>query len=122
MGFQDAIRTAFQKYTDLSGRATRSEFWWWFLFVILGNIVASILDSATLGVSGPPLFGLVFGLAILLPSITVAVRRLHDRDMSGWWALLWLVPIVGGLILLVLCALEGTKGPNRFGPDPLSAP
>lgn len=122
MGFQDAVRTGFQKYTDRSGRATRSEFWWWFLFVVIGNVVASIIDSALFGAQGFPLVGIVFGFALLLPTICVAARRLHDRDMSGWWLLLWLVPFVGGLIILILCALEGTKGDNRFGPDPLAAP
>ena len=60
----------------------------------------------------------LYSLAVLLPSIAVAVRRLHDTDRSGWWFLIGFVPIVGGIILLVFYVLEGTRGPNRFGPDP----
>lgn len=123
MSFTEAVRTCLNKYVSISGRAPRSEYWWWFLFVILVNIVASILDAVLFGglaegSNVTPIQGLA-GLGTLLPSICVAGRRLHDRDMSAWWLLLWLVPLVGALILLVLFALRGTEGPNRFGSDPL---
>jgi uncharacterized membrane protein YhaH (DUF805 family) len=124
MGFQDAIRTCFSKYATFSGRAPRSEFWWFFLFLLLGNILFSIIDGAIFGrtMGGQPItiLGAIFSLAVILPSIAVGVRRLHDKDMSGWWYLLVLIPILGALVLLFFFVQKGTDGPNRFGPDPLS--
>lgn len=123
MGFQDAIRTCFSKYATFSGRAARSEFWWFFLFLLLGNILFSIIDGAIFGstMEGQQItvLGAIFSLAVILPSIAVGVRRLHDKDMSGWWYLLILLPILGALVLLFFFVQKGTDGPNRFGPDPL---
>lgn len=121
MGFQEAVRTCFQKYVVISGRAQRSEYWWWVLFVIIGSILASLLDGMLFGFgeASANILEPIFGLAVFLPSLCVAGRRLHDRDMSAWWLLLMLIPVIGSLILLVLYALPGTPGANRFGPDPL---
>lgn len=121
MTFQDAIRKGFENYVTISGRAQRSEFWWWVLFIFAGNIVFGLLDGMLFGNDPGSLrgFGGLFGLATLLPTICVGGRRLHDRDMSAWWLLLWLIPVVGWAIIFFICALEGTQGPNRFGPDPL---
>lgn len=124
MGFTEAVRTCFGKYVTISGRARRSEYWWWFLFIIVVSIVLGFVDAILFGGGmdgrNGPLQGL-FGLATLLPSICVGGRRLHDREMSAWWLLIGLVPVIGGIALLVLFALKGTDGPNRFGPDPLRA-
>ncbi len=118
MTFAEAVRTCFQKYTTFEGRARRSEYWWFVLFSMIGSLAFSILDAvifaAELGVFSP-----LFSLAIFLPGLCVAVRRLHDRDMSGWWVLLNLIPGIGFIILLVILIAPGTDGPNRFGPDPL---
>jgi uncharacterized membrane protein YhaH (DUF805 family) len=121
MGFQEAIRSVFSKYVTISGRASRSEYWWWFLFVVLAQLVLGALDAMLFGggPESPGLLGGLFGLAILLPSICVAGRRLHDRDMSAWWLLLGLIPVIGFLVLLYFYVTKGTDGPNRFGPDPL---
>ena len=123
MNFQDAIRTCFNKYATFSGRARRSEFWWFFLFLLLGTILFSIIDGAIFGstVEGQQIsiLGAIFSIAVILPSIAVGVRRLHDRDMSGWWYLLVLIPLLGALVLLYFFVQKGTDGPNRFGPDPL---
>ncbi|SRR6056297_14816 len=121
MGFQDAVRSCFQKYIVITGRAPRSEYWWWVLFVILGSLAAGLLDSLLFG-SGENAANVLeplFGLAVFLPSICVGGRRLHDRDMSAWWLLLMLIPLIGQLVLLVIYLFPGTPGPNRFGPDPL---
>ncbi|MEW2472621.1 MULTISPECIES: DUF805 domain-containing protein [Micromonospora] len=122
MSFPDAIRSAFSQYATFRGRARRSEYWWFSLFLLLVGIVASVLDSA-LGVdfegSGGPV-SLLVNLAVLLPSLAVAVRRLHDIDRTGWWLLLALIPIVGWIVLLVFALQNGTPGPNRFGPSPKS--
>lgn len=121
MGFQEAVRRGFEKYIVISGRARRSEYWWWFLFVLLGNFAAGFVDSALFGWgdNGARILQPLFSLAVLLPSICVGGRRLHDRDMSAWWLLLMLIPVIGQLILLVIYLFPGTPGPNRFGPDPL---
>jgi len=120
MEFSDAIRSCFSQYATFSGRARRSEFWYFILFTILGSFVLGIFESLAFGWS---LFGrgglsTLFDLVVLLPSISVAVRRLHDCDKSGWWWWLWLIPIVGWVILLIWYCTKGTFGPNRFGPNP----
>jgi len=121
MGFADAIKAGFTNYVTFSGRAQRSAYWYWTLFVLLGSLVAGIFDSVLfsgIGVEGNgPLNGL-WGLAALLPSIAIAVRRLHDLDRSGWWYLLILLPLIGWIILLFFLVQRGTEGPNRFGEDP----
>jgi len=130
MGFADAIKTNFSKYVTFSGRAQRSEFWWWALFTFIGNVVFTAIDVALFGhtmvydggfeayTNFSPIAG-IFSLVILLPSLAVAVRRLHDTDRSGWWWWLLLIPLVGLIILIVWWATQGTRGPNRYGEDPL---
>ena len=146
-----SIKTCFRKYADFSGRAQRSEFWWFFLFILVPLVILSII----------PLVVLLL-LGVLLPYIAVTVRRVHDTGRSAWWVIIILVMgalsamalsafillefasdssgndgyygvmallIIGGIwvlvsgvvviALLILCALPGTTGPNRYGPDPL---
>lgn len=124
MDFQTAIKTCFSKYVTFSGRASRSEFWWFMLFIIAGNFVLGFIDLMLFGRSADgsavSILGALFSLAVFLPSIAVGVRRLHDVDRSGWWYLLVLIPLIGGLILIVFFFIHrGTPGPNRFGEDPL---
>ncbi len=121
MGFTDATTTCFQKYVVFSGRARRPEYWYWMLFFVLLTILLTIVDTivglTVFGVSAGVLSS-VASLALLLPSLAVLARRLHDTDRSAWWILLELVPLVGAIILLVWVCLRGTAGPNRFGPEP----
>jgi uncharacterized membrane protein YhaH (DUF805 family) len=111
-----------KRYADFSGRSRRKEYWMFVLGVFIAVIVLSIIEGV-LGLTGMvggvygPLTTLLF-LAIIVPSIAVQVRRFHDQDKSGWFVLLALIPFLGGLAILVFMCLEGTKGPNRFGPDP----
>jgi uncharacterized membrane protein YhaH (DUF805 family) len=120
MGFGESISTVFRNYVNFEGRAPRSEFWYWVLFYILAAIVASIIDYAIAsGATVRPLTTLL-GLACFLPYLAVDIRRLHDIDRSGWWLLIVLIPLVGGIVLLVWFCMAGTGGPNRFGPDPLA--
>jgi uncharacterized membrane protein YhaH (DUF805 family) len=114
MGFVDAIKFGFNNYATFSGRAARSEYWYWTLFTIIASVVAEIIDS----VLGLGLVGFIVSLALLLPSIAVAVRRLHDIDRTGWWLLIAFTG-VGIILLIVWDCIQGTTGPNRFGPDPL---
>jgi uncharacterized membrane protein YhaH (DUF805 family) len=109
-----------RQYAVFTGRARRKEYWMFFL-VNLAIVVALDIADAAIGTSTRSGFGVLaglYGLAVLIPSLAVAVRRLHDTDKSGWWVLIGLVPFVGGIILIVLLALDGTPGPNRFGSDP----
>ncbi len=105
-------------YATFSGRARRSEFWWWYLVLVVIGVVSSffdrILGSGIIGGSVDLVFGLI-GLALLLPSLAVTVRRLHDTGRSGWWLLIGLVPVVGQLILLFFCLLPSDRGPNQHG-------
>ncbi|MCP4205506.1 MAG: DUF805 domain-containing protein [Shimia sp.] len=124
MTFSEAIRTCFSKCVDFSGRAARSEYWWFILFIALGNIVLSFVDAAIFGrsVDGQTvsILGAIWSLALFLPAIAVGVRRLHDRDMTGWWLLLYLIPVLGALVLLFFFVQSGTNGANRFGSEPLA--
>ena len=109
-----------KKYADFTGRARRSEYWLFSVFYIAICFVMGFVDGI-LGtyddVSGYGVLGGVTLFGLLLPSVAVLVRRLHDINKSGWWALISLVPLLN-LILLVFCCMDGTKGENRFGPDP----
>ena len=121
MGFGDAVRTCWKKYGDFDGRAARSEFWWWVVFVALVQFTAAIVLTIFLIIFQnlgflqwlSVLIFMVFVLAFLLPSIAVSVRRLHDRDLSGWLYLLSFVPF-GGLVLFIFYVMPGTPGPNRY--------
>jgi len=114
--FMTAIRTCFSKFVDFSGRARRSEFWFFMLFNVVVQIIASLIDGIILG--GMGILGLVASLGLLLPGIAVSVRRLHDTGRSGWWILIGLIPVVGIILLIVWYVNKGEDGPNRFGSDP----
>lgn len=114
MGIKDAVSTCFSKYATFQGRAMRSEFWYFVLFAVLVSVVLLVLGSIIGDPTIPMILLGVFSLGIILPTIAVAVRRLHDQDKSGWWYFIQLVPAVGGIWFLVLMCLGGTPGPNRF--------
>ena len=116
MGFGQAISAGFSNYVNFRDRASRSEYWYWVLFVILADIVTGIIDW----VLGVQVVSSLFGLVTLVPGIAVSIRRLHDLDRTGWWVLLGLIPLIGWIILLIWYVTKGTDGPNRFGPDPLA--
>jgi uncharacterized membrane protein YhaH (DUF805 family) len=104
MTFIDSIRTCFTKYVDFKGCASVSEFWWWVLFTfIAGAALGVISDKASAA----------FSIATFLPGIAVGARRLHDTDRSGWFQLLWLIPVIGWIVLIVFL-VQDSKAPNRF--------
>jgi uncharacterized membrane protein YhaH (DUF805 family) len=116
----------FRKYATFSGRARRAEYWWFTLFIGVLFAGLTMVDIALLGMETIDEYGIgpVAGLSSLLvviPGLAVTVRRLHDRDKSGWWLLWSLLPLIGGLILLIQYVQRGTVGDNRFGPDPVPA-
>ena len=125
------------RYADFRGRARRREFWLFVLFALIAGSVAASVDF-TLGMAswmsydrlwsfgrvfpvhvlwGGP-FSILVSLLLILPSLAVTVRRLHDSDRSGAWVFINFVPLIGGLVMLVLMLLDGTEGPNHYGPDP----
>ena len=114
---------ALKRYADFQGRASRSEYWMFVLFVFLvalgfgvvNAVVAGIMHSAT-GMTPVMFLYFIFVLGVLIPSLSVGFRRLHDTDRSAWWMLIAFIPIVGSIALIVFYCLPGTPGPNRFGP------
>lgn len=110
-----------KQYADFSGRARRTEYWMFVLFNLIFAIVAIILDNvigtAIEGV-GYGLLYFIYALAVLIPALAVAVRRLHDIGKSGWMILIGLIPFIGGIWLLVLFVTEGNEGENEYGKDP----
>ena len=110
-----------QHYADFTGRARRSEYWYFVLF----NFIVSILIGLSLGVIAgllnvPALVYLVhlWSLAVFIPSLAVSVRRLHDIGRSGWWLLLSLIPLVGAIILIIWHCTDSQPGTNQYGPNP----
>jgi uncharacterized membrane protein YhaH (DUF805 family) len=117
MSLVDAVKTCFAKYVTFSGRARRSEYWWWALFYLIVAVIFSGIGTA----AHAPALGLVT-ILILLPTLAVTIRRLHDTNRSGWWILIGLIPIVGSIILLVFTVQDSTPGPNNtYGPNPKDA-
>ena len=140
MSFTEAIKTGLQKYADFSGRASRSEYWWFFLFTIIARVLAGLIPGV----------GFIVGLALLLPSLSATARRLHDTNRTGWWILMpvgigiagiivgsalafagslaWgagiglLASMLAFLSLLPFLIQPGDPAPNRYGPDPLQMP
>jgi uncharacterized membrane protein YhaH (DUF805 family) len=117
--------TVLKKYAVFSGRARRKEYWMFFLFNVIFTILATVLDNL-LGTAiedlGYGFFYIVYALAVLVPSLAVAVRRLHDIGKSGWWLLVSFVPLIGGIWLLVLLATDSQPGENEYGPNPKENP
>ena len=115
---------ALKKYAVFGGRSRRMEYWYFVLFNIIVSIVLGVIDGL-LGTSGSyagaGLLSGIYGLAVLIPSLAVTVRRLHDTDRTGWWILIALVPLIGVIVLLVFALLEGTPGNNQYGPNPKGA-
>jgi uncharacterized membrane protein YhaH (DUF805 family) len=139
MRFDKAIASGFKKCVTFSGRASRSEYWYWWLFSILMFTAVSMLMEVPIGdpytdvVLGrsyvaiqPPIFFYirwfitpVVCLAILVPGLSVSIRRLHDVNHRGWWVIIYFIPYLGVIILLLWFCDKGTQGINRFGADPL---
>ena len=110
MTFLDSIETCFKKSFQIKGRASKSEFWWFTLFYLIGIFSLAMINET---------FAIIFLLVILPASICVTVRRFHDQNKSGFFYFISVIPYVGGLIVLFMCAMDGTKGKNKYGPSPL---
>ena len=135
MSYMEAIKSGFSNYAKFNGRASRSEFWWFALFMVVVYVVlyallalvggvntTSASGEAGVSITGVPFFIVaVVWLIFLLPILGLQWRRLHDANHSGAWWLLNFVPFVGGIVLLIFFATPGTEGDNRFGPPVTTA-
>lgn len=109
MSFVDAVKLCFTKYADFEGRAKRPEFWWFVLFCVVGALILEAVGSYV---------SWAFSLATLIPSLAVGARRLHDVNKSGWLQLLGLIPILGWIYLIYVCAQPGDATDNKYGAPP----
>jgi len=110
-----------KKYAEFNGRARRKEYWMFFLISTVISIILAVIDSFTGTISEEAGLGLlsgIYALAVLIPGLSVTVRRLHDTDRSGWWILIGLIPVIGGIALLIFMVLDSTPGGNQYGPNP----
>ncbi|KCV80816.1 hypothetical protein ATO10_15375 [Actibacterium atlanticum] len=120
MGFQEATTTCLRKYFTFSGRAVRSEYWYFVLFCFLGSLLLGGVDMMVFdtGMEDLGLISSLFSLATIIPGISACSRRLHDIGRSGWWQLLLLVPLIGVIILIYWLSKSG-EGENKYGPVPV---
>ncbi len=125
----EAVKSAYANYVNFSGRAQRSAYWWWALFQFVVGAIIALAEGGGSMTSGDGavgvavvggLFTMLWTLINLLPGLSLLVRRLHDTDRSGWWALILFVPLIGVIVLLVWLCSKGTSGVNRFGRDPMA--
>ncbi|MFT4038553.1 MAG: DUF805 domain-containing protein [Thermomicrobiales bacterium] len=123
MGFTDAVRSGFNNYANFNGRALRSEYWWWAVFGWIAGVIARALDSAlhlnfatdaTTG-QGSGVLSLIVSLALLIPGLAVAVRRLHDTDRSGWWLLLGIIPFLAWIVLIIGALVASSTNSDNIG-------
>jgi len=113
----DYFLDAYRQFANFQGRASRKQYWMFYLFYVISYIFFAIFDGL-LRTDG--LFMALFALISLLPNIAIVTRRLHDIDKSGWWQLLIFIPIIGAIVLLVFLVMKGTATENRFGAVPLN--
>ncbi len=116
--FGEAVKRALNKYCCFSGRASRSEYWWWILFSFIVNTALNYIFLFISSAETAVMVCGIVGLALLLPSLGLCVRRLHDIGKSGWWWLLALIPIVGAIILIVWFCKDSQPTENQYGPIP----
>ena len=119
MDFMTAVKTCLvKKYVCFEGRASRSEFWYFQLFLFALSFAGTIVLSVIASPDVVNIYSTLVWIATFLPSLGATVRRLHDTDHSGWWYLI-VFTIIGAFVLLYWCIIAGTDGENSFGPDPL---
>jgi uncharacterized membrane protein YhaH (DUF805 family) len=118
LSFGEAVGTCFRKFAEFKGRARRSEYWFWHLFLVIVGVATAVADLMLfpgLAAGDVSPLNTIASLILLLPSLAVTVRRLHDTDRSGFHVFWWLLPVIGWILLLVFLLQRGTEGPNRFG-------
>ena len=126
MGLAEAVKSFWSNYSKFKGRSRRSEYWWIQLFLVLTNLAVAAIDLVLMNGDverfiangGGGIVGLIWILVTIVPALAVLVRRLHDTGKTGWWALIGIVPLVGGIVLLVFTVLDSDSGGNKFGESP----
>lgn len=126
MSFGTALKAFWSNYSNFKSRARRSEYWFIQLFLVITNVAVAAIDLALMNGDvdrfiangGGGIVGLIWILATIVPAIAVLIRRLHDTNRSGWWALIGLVPLVGAIVLLVFTVEDSNKGVNKYGASP----
>jgi uncharacterized membrane protein YhaH (DUF805 family) len=114
-----------RQYADFSGRARRTEYWMFTLVNVIIGLVLSLVDEVVFvgpGLSTTGWLGTIYSVALIIPTLAVGARRLHDTGRSGWWQLIALIPLIGVIVLIVFFALEGQRSTNAHGPDPKAVP
>ncbi len=114
MSFSEAISYGFKNYAFFSGRVVRSTYWYFYLFTVIVSIAINVLGGVT-GSSAFQILSILWALAVILPTLGLLIRRLHDANHAGWWVFIALVPFVGIIVLIVFLATAGTQGDNRYG-------
>lgn len=112
MSLGQSVVTVLKNYAVFRGRASRPEFWWYYLVYVIATLIVAFIDGA---IGAGNILIAIFVLALFLPTLAVTIRRLHDSDKRGWWVLIQLIPIVGTIVMLVFLVSKGTPGDNRFG-------
>lgn len=126
MSFATAVKSFWSNYTNFKARARRSEYWFIQLFLIATNIAVAVVDLALMNGDverfiangGGGIVGLIWILTTIVPALAALIRRLHDTNRSGWWALIGLVPVAGAIVLLVFTVEDSNKGVNKYGASP----
>lgn len=122
MTFGQSISRCFSKYCTFTGRASRSEYWWWILFTaiigLLFGIPSGLQSIHESSPSGLPVISYIVSAVLFLPSLGVLFRRLHDTGKSGWWWLIGFIPVVGTIILIIFCCQPSQTFPNQYGGVP----
>jgi uncharacterized membrane protein YhaH (DUF805 family) len=130
MSFGTALKAFWSNYRNFKGRARRSEYWFIQLFLVATNLAAAVVDLALMdgdvdrfiANGGGGIVGLIWILATIVPALAVLIRRLHDTNRSGWWALIGFVPFIGAIVILVFTVSDSDQGENRYGSSPKDEP
>lgn len=115
---------AWKNYVNFTGRSRRTAYWMFVLFNVLAIILANVIDNV-LGLAGDGGYGplsMIYGLAVFLPGLALAIRRLHDTGRSGWWMLISFLPLIGLIVLIVFFVQDSQPGSNQYGPNPKESP
>jgi len=126
MSFGSALKVFWSNYRNFKGRARRSEYWFIQLFLVATNLAAAVIDLALMdgdvdrfiANGGGGIVGLIWIIATIVPALAVLVRRLHDTNRSGWWALVGFIPLIGTIAILIFTVTDSTQGENRYGASP----
>ena len=115
---------AWKNYVTFTGRSRRKAYWVFFVFNVIATILANLIDNV-LGLAGQSVYGpvsMLYALAVFLPGLALAIRRLHDTGRSGWWMLLGFIPLLGWIVLLIFFVTDSQPGSNPYGPNPKDTP